>query len=546
MKTSKLYLLRTLVLVLFMILPAMAGKINFTGNVEDDFDPTDPNTIIIEDPGNPGGSPGEIMAGPNVSGWDIKDLRLHYDSDEDIMYVGINSWGIVGDVDGNGSPDTTNSPEYHEESDLCGAESVAVYFDLDFNEPFDNETSWDLIAGIREGFCYDYSVVAEWDTWIGYFYPPGNFGAPLIVHFDPSADPCCPSFTWPDYEIVILNWSMVPSTLGIDADPNKFRVGAFMGSSDDGAIGEDTIFYQHNPVPEPDFTLEKISGDDQSGEPGATLPEPFVVRVVDQNGDPIEGVPVTFSVIAGGGSVDVGNTTTDADGLAESTLTLGPNPGINTVEVTAEGIITTVTFEATAVVVLNLPPVATDDFVTTTMGTSVDFNILENDYDSDGDPLVITHIGNPTNGTLIPNYVDGQCEYTPDEGFIGTDSFEYEISDGSLSATATVTLTVNDPSTPAEQIEEIINFIEDSVVSGMLTGNGPGASGKYRLNAFVNILEEAANLIEEEQYDEACDQLRSAYRKCDGQSEPPDFVKGEASYFLANMILIMMDELGCE
>ena len=93
-------------------------------------------------------------------------------------------------------------------------------------------------------------------------------------------------------------------------------------------------------------TLMKVSGDLQTGLPGSQLPDPFVVRVLDQNADPYEGVPVTFSVIEGGGSLNVENTSTAADGLAGSALTLGPSPGTNRVSVTAAEIVTPVIFDA--------------------------------------------------------------------------------------------------------------------------------------------------------------------------------------------------------
>jgi hypothetical protein len=261
MKASKLFLLEMLVLLHFIAVPAMA--ITFTGDVEVDFDPTLYDVLIIPDPGNPGGVPGEVMAGDNVSGWDIKDLRLTYDADNDIMYVAVNSYGIVGDVDGNGSPDTTDLSEFTEEPNLCGGESVAVYFDLDANEPLNNLTSWDFIVGVRGGFCWDYFVVAEWDTWVGEFNPPENFGPPLPYHFDLNNDPNCPSSIWSDYELKILNWSEIPETLGLPdpndpfTDPNyPFRVGAYMGSPDDGEIGADFIYYQRDPVSNPNFTVD--------------------------------------------------------------------------------------------------------------------------------------------------------------------------------------------------------------------------------------------------------------------------------------------------
>ena len=90
----------------------------------------------------------------------------------------------------------------------------------------------------------------------------------------------------------------------------------------------------------------KISGDDQQGTPGTALERPFVVEVRDASGSAFEGVPVTFTVTAGGGTLSVASTTTDKNGRAESTLTLGPNPGTNTVTVSVAGIQEGQTFNA--------------------------------------------------------------------------------------------------------------------------------------------------------------------------------------------------------
>ena len=50
------------------------------------------------------------------------------------------------------------------------------------------------------------------------------------------------------------------------------------------------------------------------------------------------GVVVTFSVTAGGGTLSTATATTDANGRARSTLTLGREPGTNTVVATVEGL----------------------------------------------------------------------------------------------------------------------------------------------------------------------------------------------------------------
>ncbi len=93
-------------------------------------------------------------------------------------------------------------------------------------------------------------------------------------------------------------------------------------------------------------TLSKISGNNQNGTVGVALAQPFVIEVRDENGSVFEGVPVVFSVTAGGGTVQPELATTDADGRAESLLTLGSGPGTNTVEVSIERIVQTVVFSA--------------------------------------------------------------------------------------------------------------------------------------------------------------------------------------------------------
>ncbi|WP_160116009.1 cadherin-like domain-containing protein [Candidatus Halocynthiibacter alkanivorans] len=98
---------------------------------------------------------------------------------------------------------------------------------------------------------------------------------------------------------------------------------------------------------------------------------------------------------------------------------------------------------------VNTPPVAVDDpgFVTaadTALVITSATELLGNDSDPDGDAFSITSFTQPTNGTLSDN-LDGTYTYTPDAGFNGGDSFTYTISDGSLSDSATVSLTVGTP-----------------------------------------------------------------------------------------------------
>ena len=100
--------------------------------------------------------------------------------------------------------------------------------------------------------------------------------------------------------------------------------------------------------------LMKVSGDTQQGTAGAKLTSPLVVELRDQYGSalPLQGIPVIFTVTEGngklGGRFTVENTVTDANGRAQIALTLGPNLGTNTVEVSIGGRVM-VTFNAVGV-----------------------------------------------------------------------------------------------------------------------------------------------------------------------------------------------------
>ena len=92
--------------------------------------------------------------------------------------------------------------------------------------------------------------------------------------------------------------------------------------------------------------LTTICGQRQEGTAGAPLAKPLVVSVSDEEGAAIAGVVVSFAVTAGGGTLSAATAPTDANGQAATRLTLGSEPGANTVAATVEGI-EPVTFSAT-------------------------------------------------------------------------------------------------------------------------------------------------------------------------------------------------------
>ena len=132
----------------------------------------------------------------------------------------------------------------------------------------------------------------------------------------------------------------------------------------------------------------KISGDDQQGTPGTALERPFVVEVRDASGSAFEGVPVTFTVTAGGGTLSVASTTTDKNGRAESTLTLGPNPGTNTVTVSVTGIQAEQTFTAEGIRIPLAFWIISGDKQQGLPGAALDNPFVVEVRDQSGDPLL--------------------------------------------------------------------------------------------------------------------------------------------------------------
>ena len=95
-------------------------------------------------------------------------------------------------------------------------------------------------------------------------------------------------------------------------------------------------------------SLTKVSGDGQQGQAGEQLAKPFLVLVLDEDDAAIAGAVITFTVTGGGGTMSSTTAMTNSSGRAARTLTLGDEPGTNTVDVSVAGL-DPVTFTATAV-----------------------------------------------------------------------------------------------------------------------------------------------------------------------------------------------------
>ena len=131
------------------------------------------------------------------------------------------------------------------------------------------------------------------------------------------------------------------STLTLSSEPGTNTVTATVA-------GLEPVTFAATAIEQTPHSLTKVSGDNQQGRAGEQLAKPFVVSVLDEDGAGIAGAVVTFSVTVGGGTLSTVSVATNASGQARSTLTLGSDPGANTVAATVAGL-EPETFTATAI-----------------------------------------------------------------------------------------------------------------------------------------------------------------------------------------------------
>jgi len=94
--------------------------------------------------------------------------------------------------------------------------------------------------------------------------------------------------------------------------------------------------------------LTPVSGNSQTAIGGSLLPNPLVVKVVDQYGNSVPGITVLFTVASGAGSLSSSSVITDSNGRAQVTWRLGAVGAEHAVHASA-GTLPAVTFTATAI-----------------------------------------------------------------------------------------------------------------------------------------------------------------------------------------------------
>lgn len=117
-------------------------------------------------------------------------------------------------------------------------------------------------------------------------------------------------------------------TLGVVAGANRVR------ASVAGLIPVDFVV---TGAPGPAARIAIVGGDGQAGVVGGRLPELLRVQVLDEHGNAVPGVVVTFVPELSGGATVSSLTSTDGRGLAEAAWTVGTRSGVQKLSARADG-----------------------------------------------------------------------------------------------------------------------------------------------------------------------------------------------------------------
>ena len=273
-----------------------------------------------------------------------------------------------------------------------------------------------------------------------------------------------------DASDVILNTAKIINVLSNDTDANgdPLRVQSVtQGLNGTASINPDgTVTYTPNAGFTGNDVFTYTINDGKGGTDTATVtvnvkPPANTPPVANNDAsDAIVGVPKLINVLgndtdANGDVLHVqsigqpahGTTSLNPDGTVTYTATsgyTGPDTFTYTIN-DGHGGTSTATVAVTVKPVPNDAPVAVNDVNSGLTASPITGNVLSNDTDANGDTLNASLVTGPAHGTLTLN-PNGTYIYKSVAGYVGTDTFTYQASDGKGGlANAVATITVNKP-----------------------------------------------------------------------------------------------------
>lgn len=379
-------------------------------------DTTPPYEVTSTDPATPVACAAPNSSGPNSASNDNCVWTIDPDIDFDTVTITTTTAGATASLEGSG--DFGNSPTFDTMFFLSNA--VPVAGNDSATTPEDTPVDINVLANDSDGDAQPLTVAIQTPPTRGTLTPTATNG---VFTYTPNAN---------------VNGS------------DSFVYSVTDGSASATANVSITVV----PVNDPPVAQDASVSADEDGA-AVTIP---VATDIDSS-----VVNASCSGVTGGTVTNIGN----------GSITFIPAPNFNgsvtfTCTITdAQGATATATATVNVgVVPVNDAPVAVDDAYDvpeqTTETPFVTLNVVSNDTDVDLDTLTATAVTDPTNGTA--EVVAGGIRYTPDLGFRGTDTLTYTVSDGGLTDTATVTLTVFPVICSAQTVSDT-----DGAVSGTFT-----------------------------------------------------------------------------
>jgi len=129
-------------------------------------------------------------------------------------------------------------------------------------------------------------------------------------------------------------------------------------------------------------------------------------------------------------------------------------------------------------------PKALPDFSEIHMGNEVTGNVLDNDFDPEGEPITAALVDGPSHAESFTLNEDGSYSYTPEPGYVGTDSFTYTASAGG-GTTAPILVTITLTNTPPVAESEAPTTHMGILLDGTILDNISDADGDPLVTALV-------------------------------------------------------------
>ena len=301
---------------------------------------------------------------------------------------------------------------------------------------------------------------------------------------------------------ILANDINIPSdgTLTL-TDPSNGTVTVNDGSTPDD-ISDDTITYtpndDFNGTDTFEYTVCDAMNDCDTAIITVTVGTPPMVDVVDDVASTEEDTPVDIDILSNDTGIPSDGTLTltdpsngtvtvndggTPDDISDDTITYTPNEGFNGRETFDYTVCDSMDNcdTATITVTVGTPPMldVVDDVASTDEDTAVEIDILSNDTGIPSDGTLT--VNDPSLGTVTVNdggtpddISDDTITYTPNEGFNGTDTFDYTVCDSMDNCdTATITVTVGTPPI-LDVVDDVASTDEGTAVEIDILSNDTG------------------------------------------------------------------------